>query len=127
MSFQFHRKMFHGWAENALCRPVRGYHRPNESACYVLGDMFGPNLFCVGEDLQDAHDEWYERHGQRAEANDPAFLDFPEETHEERFEHALNDGTIVINGGGTTCWSDPYLWCEEFPTLRDAIRHYRDR
>ena len=111
--FRFHRKMFHGWPESA-------------SRCVVVG-VFGPDLFCVGENEQDAVDEWYERHGDRAEADDPAFLDFPGTTHEERFVAALDSGEIIINGGGTVCWTDDYLWLREFATLRDAIRYYRDR
>jgi len=122
MSFRFHRKMFYGWAENALCRPVRGYHRPNEPACIVIGDMFGPGLFCVGEDLQEAHDEWYERHGMRVEPDDPALADWNSDQCA-----ALDSGEITVNGGGTVCWTDPYLWIEEFPTLRDAVRYYRER
>lgn len=123
--FRFHREMFHGWPESALCLPVKSYHG-NESRCVVVGDLFGPDLFCVGEDEQDAVEEWYSRHGYKIEPGED-FSDFDGETIEERFEHAMNSGAIACVNGSPDYWTDDYLWSREFATLRDAVRHYRNR
>lgn len=93
---------------------------------FVLGAQFGPMLLavnCCG--LQQASDEWDERHGERVEPDDAALADYEGETVADRIESAMNDGDIRINDGGTTVWVDHYEWVREFATPAEAGRFFR--
>lgn len=82
--------------------------RHSEKRLYLFGNQFGPVMLALSPSesyasLEDAIDEWDERHGTRA--------DFATEAE---LEQALADGEARINDGGTTVEVDPYEWFQEY-------------
>ena len=98
------------------------YNNGSEDRCFVMGHQFGPGFVALTDDLEDAMDEWDERHGQRVdyEADAIALRDYGP-TDEEATEKALEDGDIRINSGGTAVWVDPYEWIREFDSIAAAF------
>ena len=101
----------------------RRYHQ--DAGWYVLGGAYGPQLYANCSGLEEAIDEFDERHGDRVDwdADASTLADYDGETVEEQFESAMNDGDIRVNDGGTTVWVDHYEWFRgPYATLSDALR-----
>jgi len=107
---RFHKRMFYGFESE-----VKG-------TCYVVGAPFTDPVFAVGVSADDAMSEFDERHGSRVEPTDPALDDY-----ENGIEGALGCGDARYNDGGTLVWASPDEYLRAYPTLRDAVRAFRDR
>lgn len=94
---------------------------------HVLGGACGPMLLCAHALLEEAFDEWDERHGERVDvvADATTLADYEGDTVEERIEDAMSHGDIRVNDGGTMVWVDPYEWCRSFRTGREAGQYFR--
>jgi hypothetical protein len=101
-------------------------HPDDATGIFVVGVPFGPMLLAVHCSLQEAIDEYDERHGQRVEPDDAALAYYPGETIEQRYDAAINCGDIRVNDGGTTVWVDHCEWCRSFRTVRDAGKFFRE-
>ena len=100
-------------------------HRNNRAI--VLGHQFGPTLLVVTDLLQEAIDEWDERHGERVNPDtDADILSDYGPTTEEAIEAAMNCGDIRINDGGTMVWVDHYEWAREFQSISEAADFFRN-
>jgi len=96
-----------------------------EERYHVLGSAFGPMLLCADCDLEEAFDEWTERHCEPFDPNDSAIQDYKGETLDARIEDAMNEGELRMTSGGTLAWADHYEWCRSFKTGREAGRYFR--
>ena len=98
------------------------YNNESDDKCFVFGHQFGPVFVAITDDLEDAIDEWDERHGQRVDYEEDAttLRDYGP-TDEEAVEKAMYDGDIRINSGGTTVWVDHYEWVREFDSIAAAF------
>lgn len=94
----------------------------------VFGHQFGSTFFYVGGSLEEAFDEWDERHGERVNVADDAatLADYKGETTEEQIEDAMGHGDIRITGSGTMVRVDPYEWVRTFDGVREAARFFRE-
>lgn len=92
---------------------------------FVLGFAFGPVMLTAEAELEDAIEEFDERHGERVDFDDAALLDYEGADTQERTFAAMDCGDIRVNGGGTFVWVDPYEWVREFETAREAMAFVR--
>lgn len=102
------------------------WHREHKPRAIVVGDAFGPRLLCAGASLEEAIDEWDERHGLRVEPDDSALADYQGESVQDRIEAAVNCGDIRMNDGGTMVWVDHCEWFRTFSSVREAGRFFRN-
>ena len=95
---------------------------------FVLGAQFGPMLYCIGADCEEALNEFDERHGRRVGtyADDIDLRDYGPDA-ESAIENAMNDGDVRINDGGTVVWVDHYEFMHEFANLKEAYRAFQRR
>ena len=92
---------------------------------YVVGSAMGPHLYANCSGVEEALDEWDERHGTRVdwETDRATLADYDGATIEEQVESAMMAGDLRMNDGGTTVWVDHYEWMRgPFRTLSDAMR-----
>ena len=99
--------------------PTNGY------ICWVYGDETGPLLLAVDAPVYDVVNEADERFGIRVDLDDAALRDYPGRTPQDCLEHAIADGDVRVNDGGTTVWVNPYEWIRGFRTPREAGRFFR--
>ena len=98
------------------------YNNGSDDKCFVFGHQFGPGFIALADCIEDAIDEWDERHGQRVDYEaDAATLRDYGPTDEEAIDKAMCDGDIRINSGGTTVWVDHYEWVREFDSIAAAF------
>lgn len=102
---RWHKKMFYGFESEA------------KTTCYVVGAPFTDPVFACGVSLQDAINEFDERHGIRVQPQDVTVHDY-----ENGIEGAMNCGDVRVNDGGTIVWVDPNEYFRQYASLRDAIR-----
>jgi hypothetical protein len=93
-----------------------------DGKAFVFGHQFGPVFVAIVDDLEEAFDEWDERHGTRVdpETDSVTLADYGEDP-DEQIENALSEGDIRINDGGTMVWVDHYEWVKEFDNVSDAF------
>lgn len=93
---------------------------------FILGYEFGPCLLTIDATCEDALSEFDEQFGHRVDTDDSALLDYPGADIGERFESAMNDGSIRINDGGTLVWVSDYEWIREFADTAAAEKFIRE-
>lgn len=103
-------------------------------SAFVIGDEFGPCILATNCSLEDAIDEWDERHGKRVDFDLDRecirdYTEYDDSPNEEfpGFFGAMNCGDIRINDGGTIIWVNHYEWFREFPTVKEAGKFFENR
>ena len=89
-----------------------------EPRCHVFGNMFGPMLLVVDADLDDAFDEWDDRHGHRVDRAD--YADAAD------VDAALASGEARYTSGGDLVEVDHYEWVRSFWTPAEAGQFFRE-